>query len=97
MEHTADTDQGDVLRYAVGAREFRDNLSRFLAEVKDGKSVVVLDHGHPIGILKPWPPGPLDELVRQGRARRPESYGRRRHAPDVGFSGTDEEFEALRR
>ncbi|HKF75300.1 MAG TPA: type II toxin-antitoxin system prevent-host-death family antitoxin [Candidatus Dormibacteraeota bacterium] len=95
MEQPADRDEG-LLRYAVGVRELRNNLSRFLAEVKEGKSVVVLDHGHPIGIIKPWPHhDPLEELIRQGRARRPATYTRRRHEPDVEFPGTDEEFDEL--
>jgi prevent-host-death family protein len=95
MEQAADDDRA-LVRYAVGVRELRDNLSRFLAEVKDGKSVVVLDHGHPIGVLKPWPHrDPLEELVRQGRARRPETYTRRRHDPGVEFKGTDAEFDDL--
>jgi prevent-host-death family protein len=96
VEQPADADQ-DLLRYAVGVRELRDNLSRFLAEVRAGKSVVVLDHGHPIGVIKPWPAGPLDEMIRAGQARRPANYTRRRHESDVGFPGTDEEFDNLRR
>lgn len=96
MEQRNDDDQ-DLIRYAVGVRELRDNLSRFLAEVKAGKSVVVLDHGHPIGVIKPWvrPDDPLEQLIQQGRARRPETYTRRRHEPDVEFEGSDEEFERL--
>jgi prevent-host-death family protein len=90
-------DDEDVIRYAVGVRELRDNLSRFLAEVRDGKSVVVLDHGHPIGVIKPWatPDDPLERLIREGRARRPATYAQRRREPDVEFNGTDEEFERL--
>jgi antitoxin (DNA-binding transcriptional repressor) of toxin-antitoxin stability system len=96
MEQRTDDDQ-DLIRYAVGVRELRDNLSRFLAEVKAGKSVVVLDHGHPIGVIKPWvrPDDPLEQLIRQGRARRPETYTQRRREANVEFHGTDEEFERL--
>jgi prevent-host-death family protein len=96
MEQPADHDD-EQLRYAVGVRELRANLSRFLAEVKEGKAVVVLEHGHPIGILKPWPHhDPLEELIRQGKARRPASYARhRRPDPEVEFRGTDEEFDSL--
>lgn len=39
---------------------------------------------------------PLEELIRQGRARRPPSYEKRRHPdPGIAFSGTDEEFDEL--
>ena len=38
---------------------------------------------------------PLEELIRQGRARRPASWARRRHDPEVEFPGTDEEFDGL--
>jgi prevent-host-death family protein len=90
-------DGQELIRYAVGVRELRDNLSRFLAEVKEGKSVVVLDHGHPIGVIKPWtrPDDPLEQLIRQGRARRPDTYAKRRREADVEFEGTDEDFERL--
>lgn len=96
MEQRSDDDQ-DLIRYAVGIRELRNNLSRFLAEVRAGKAVVVLDHGHPIGVIKPWtrPDDPLEQLIRAGRARRPESYEMRRHEADVDFDGTDEEFERM--
>ena len=96
MEQPADSDE-DLLRYAVGVRELRNNLSRYLAEVRAGKAVVVLDHGHPIGVIKPWarPDDRLEQLIRQGRARRPQSYSRRRHEANVEFKGTDEEFERL--
>jgi antitoxin (DNA-binding transcriptional repressor) of toxin-antitoxin stability system len=95
VEKPADTDQ-DLLRHAVDVRELQDHLSRFLTEVKEGKSVVVLEHGHPIGILGPWPHhDPLEDLIRQGRARRSETYTRRRHDPGVEFRGTDREFEDL--
>lgn len=86
----------DLLRYAVGVRELRDNLSKFLAEVREGKSVVVLDHGHPIGVIRPWPHrDPLEELIKQGQARRPATYTRRRNEPDIEFRGTDQEFDDL--
>src|SRR2546430_17668308 len=88
---------GGRLGFRGGVRELRDNLSRFLAEVREGKSVIVLDHGHPIALIKPWarPDDPLEQLIREGRARRPETYARRRHEANVEFEGTDEEFERL--
>jgi hypothetical protein len=34
-------------------------------------------------------------LIRQGRARRPETYAKKKREADVGFDGTDEDFERL--
>ena len=56
MEQPADNND-DFLRYAVGVRELRYNLSPFLAEVKEGKSVVVLDGSH-LGHQTLAPPRP---------------------------------------
>jgi len=33
----------------VGVRQLRDELSRHLAEVRDGATITVTDHGRPIG------------------------------------------------
>jgi hypothetical protein len=42
--------------------------------------VVVLDQGHSNGVIKPWHArdDPLEQLTRQDRARRPETYAKRR-------------------
>ena len=37
----------------VGVRELKTNLSRYVAEVRDGAEVVVTDHGHPVARLVP--------------------------------------------
>ncbi|MGH2961965.1 MAG: type II toxin-antitoxin system Phd/YefM family antitoxin [Solirubrobacterales bacterium] len=38
---------------AVGVRELRQNLSRHLARVKDGESLVVTERGHEVALLVP--------------------------------------------
>jgi prevent-host-death family protein len=37
----------------VGVRDLKNSLSRYLAEVREGKELVVTDHGHPIARLVP--------------------------------------------
>lgn len=52
----------------VGVRELRDQLSRHLAEVKEGKTVTVTDHGHPIARIVPvHRPTKLEQLRAEGR------------------------------
>jgi len=65
-------------RVEVGIREFRLNLSKYVARARQGTNVIVTDRGHPVARL-----GPLEEeedtfarLVREGLitpARRPRS------------------------
>jgi prevent-host-death family protein len=38
---------------SVGVRELRNNLSRYLRRVRDGESLLITDHGEPIGELAP--------------------------------------------
>jgi prevent-host-death family protein len=50
---------------SVGVRELRDNLSRYLRRVQEGESVVITDHGKPVGELMPAASGRIAEQVRQ--------------------------------
>jgi prevent-host-death family protein len=43
----------DIAARTVGVRELKDNLSRHLAAVRQGREIVVTDHGHPIARLVP--------------------------------------------
>ena len=36
----------------VGVRAFRENLSRYIAEVQDGASITIVSHGKPVAELK---------------------------------------------
>ena len=65
---------------SVGVRELRDGLSRFLAEVRAGRSITVTAHGRPVARIVPVDEGrPPERLIAEGLvhpARR-----RRRSAP----------------
>jgi prevent-host-death family protein len=51
----------------AGVRELRDNLSRYLAKVRDGAEVTVTDHGQAVARLVPLDrPRPLDRLIAEG-------------------------------
>jgi prevent-host-death family protein len=64
----------------IGIRELRDGLSRHLAQVRDGRTITVTDHGKPIARIVPVDqPSGLERLVAEGRVRRPQ--GRKRPAP----------------
>lgn len=74
----------------VGIRELRDNLSRFLEEVKTGQELIVTERGRPVARIvatsgEAW----IDELVAAGIITLPEhpldlsSFGRVRSKGDV--------------
>ena len=57
----------------VGVRELRQNLSVYLARVKKGECLEVTEHGRPVALLRPLPPGEayIERLIAEGRATRP--------------------------
>lgn len=57
----------------VGVRELRQNLSVYLDQIKEGRTLVVTEHGRHVALLRPLPPGTsvLDRLVVEGRATPP--------------------------
>jgi prevent-host-death family protein len=57
----------------VGVRELRQNLSVYLEEIKQGRSLIVTDHGRHVAVLGPLPPATsvLDRLVAEGKATPP--------------------------
>jgi prevent-host-death family protein len=58
---------------SVGVRELRQNLSRYLAEVKQGESFVVTERGREIARLTPSGPAdsPIARLVAEHGATMP--------------------------
>jgi prevent-host-death family protein len=55
----------------IGVRELRDQLSRHLAEVREGRTVTVTDHGRPIARIVPvHRPTKLEQLREEGRIQR---------------------------
>lgn len=57
----------------VGVAQLRQNLSVYLRRVADGERLVVTDRGRPVAELGPAPSvgRELDELIAEGRVRRP--------------------------
>ncbi|TCC52905.1 type II toxin-antitoxin system prevent-host-death family antitoxin [Kribbella capetownensis] len=56
----------------IGIRELRDGLSRHLAEVREGRTITITDHGKPIARIVPVDgPTKLQQLVAEGKARPP--------------------------
>lgn len=65
----------------IGVRELRDQLSRRLAEVRQGHTVTVTDHGRPIARIVPVEqPTKLEQLRAEGRVER--ARARKRPASD---------------
>lgn len=70
----------------IGIRELRDQLSRHLAEVRQGATVTVTDHGRPIARIVPVAgPTKLEQLRAEGRIQRART--RKRPAP-IPLAGT---------
>jgi prevent-host-death family protein len=74
----------------VGVRELRDNLSRFIDDVRAGLELIVTERGRPVARMvatsgESW----LDELIAAGVVTPPEreldlsSFGRVRTKGDV--------------
>lgn len=60
----------------IGIRELRDTLSKQIAAVRSGQSIIVTDHGRPVAkILPAGDESTFERLVREGRitpAKRPK-------------------------
>ena len=58
----------------VGVRELRQNLSRYLVQVKEGESFVVTERGREVARLSPSGPGdsPLARLAAERGATLPK-------------------------
>jgi prevent-host-death family protein len=58
---------------SVGVRELRQNLSRYLSQVKDGESFAVTERGREVARLTPSGPvdSPLARLVTERGATMP--------------------------
>jgi prevent-host-death family protein len=57
----------------VGIRELREHLSRYIAQVSDGRSIVVTDRGKPVARLigvDQIPPS-LQRMIDEGLVRMP--------------------------
>jgi prevent-host-death family protein len=56
---------------AVGIRELKTHLSRYLAQVKQGRAVLITERGQGIAVLAPLSPEQqwVETLRRSGKAR----------------------------
>ena len=61
----------------VGIRDLKNNLSRHLKSVQDGKAITVTDHGKPIARIEPIKKiSKLDQMIADGSAtaaKRPKT------------------------
>lgn len=48
----------------VGIRDLKTRLSEYLRQVKDGETVIITEHGRPIGRIIPEPETPDDRIQR---------------------------------
>ncbi|HEY7678547.1 MAG TPA: type II toxin-antitoxin system prevent-host-death family antitoxin [Candidatus Methylomirabilis sp.] len=58
---------------AIGIRELKNNLSRYLGRVKTGQRVIVTERGRAIAVISPAAVTPADEridaMIREGLLR----------------------------
>lgn len=56
----------------VGIRQLRDGLSRYLADVRAGRTLTVTDHGRPVARIVPIEAtSRLEQLIAEGKVRPP--------------------------
>jgi prevent-host-death family protein len=66
----------------IGVREFRDGLSRHLAEVREGRTITITDHGRPVAQLVPIQTETvLQRLIAEGKVTPGRRRKRRAPAP----------------
>lgn len=87
----------------VGVRELRQNLSVYLARVKEGETLEVTENGHPVAELRPRPAKPvsiIDQMIAEGRAK-PATFDHRKiklptTVPDPGGPTLSEILQEMR-
>ncbi|WP_138732056.1 type II toxin-antitoxin system Phd/YefM family antitoxin [Modestobacter excelsi] len=66
---------------SIGIRELRDALSKHIAQVREGATITVTDHGTPVARIVPvGTPSALEQLIAEGVVQLPAH--RKRPAPD---------------
>lgn len=82
----------------IGIRELRDQLSRHLAQVRDGRTVTVTDHGRPIARIVPIDqPTKLEQLRAEGRIQRASTRKQPASAPIAADGTVSDLVDAQRR
>lgn len=84
---------------AVGVRELKNNLSRYLERVKTGEEIVVTDHGRPVARLSAIDPAEdrLSMLISTGLVTPPRSTVRQRPGSRIKAKGSVSSFVAEQR
>ena len=59
----------------AGIADLKNNLSRYLDQVKNGESILVLDRNHPVAQIIPLQKAARGAVVRDGRLARLERKG----------------------
>jgi prevent-host-death family protein len=66
---------------SIGIRELRDGLSKHIADVRQGATITVTDHGMPVARIVPVEaPTTLEQLIGEGIVQPPSQS--KRPAPD---------------
>jgi prevent-host-death family protein len=87
---------------SVGVRELRQNLSRYLAQVKEGESFAVTERGREVARLTPSGPAdsPIARLVAERGATMPRgdllAHARESDLPPAGGPPSIEILNELR-
>lgn len=53
-----------MTQLTVGIRDLKSRLSEYLRQVKEGETVIITEHGRPIGRIIPEPESPGDRIQR---------------------------------
>ncbi|WP_426997391.1 type II toxin-antitoxin system Phd/YefM family antitoxin [Pseudarthrobacter sp. N5] len=82
---------------SVGIRELKDHLSQHIAQVRDGVSITITDHGKPVARLVPISPqSPFEQLLAAGLIT-PPSTGKRVTPQPIRAKGTVSDLIAEQR
>ncbi len=77
----------------VGIRDLKNNLSRHLKSVQDGKAITVTDHGKPIARIEPIKKiSKLDQMIADGSATAAKQPNRRTLPKPIKMKGSILEF-----
>jgi prevent-host-death family protein len=83
----------------VGVRDLKNNLSRYLDQVREGTEVIVTDRGRPVARLSglDQETDRLAALIASGAVRAPRTSTRRRPARRVKAKGSVSDLVADQR
>ena len=96
--YTSGMERGDKLAAEVGVRELRNHLSRHLARIQAGQTIVVTDHGRAVAQLVPVSgERPIDRLVKEGLVVRAAQRRSRPAVQPLPGTGTVSDLVAQQR